>query len=56
MMSKEVRYNTRKMSKWLVVNEEVAFSVDETNAAMPAFLRKKAEEGKGRQGPGDSSL
>ncbi len=51
MMSKEVRFNSRKMSKRLVANCEVAFSVDETNMEMPAFLRKKAEEGKGRKGP-----
>jgi Ca-activated chloride channel family protein len=49
MMSKEVRYNTRKMSKRLVANSEIAFSADETNSAMPAFLRKKSEEGKGRR-------
>jgi hypothetical protein len=48
MMSKEVRFNSRKMSKRLVANCEVAFSVDETNLEMPAFLRKKAEEGKGK--------
>ena len=51
MMSKEVRFNSRKMSKRLVANNEVAFSVDETNFEMPAFLRKKSEEGKGRKGP-----
>jgi Ca-activated chloride channel family protein len=51
MMSKEVRFNSRKMSKRLVANCEVAFSIDETNLAMPAFLRKKSEEGKGRNGP-----
>jgi Ca-activated chloride channel family protein len=51
MMSKEVRYNTRKMSKRLVANMEVAFSMDETNSEMPAFLRKKSEEGRGRKGP-----
>ena len=48
MMSKEVRFNSRKMSKRLVANCEVAFSVDETNLEMPAFLRKKAVEGKGK--------
>ena len=51
MMSKEARFSSRKMSKRLVANCEVAFSVDETTSAMPAFLRKKAEEGKGRKGP-----
>jgi Ca-activated chloride channel family protein len=52
MMSKEVRFNSRKMSKRLVANCEVAFSVDETNSELPAFLRKKSEEGKGRTRPG----
>jgi Ca-activated chloride channel family protein len=51
MMSKEARFSSRKMSKRLVANCEVAFSVDETNSGMPAFLRKKSEEGKGRTGP-----
>jgi Ca-activated chloride channel family protein len=56
MMSKEARFSSRKMSKRLVANMEVAFSVDETNSEMPAFLRKKSEEGRGRKGPEDSSL
>jgi Ca-activated chloride channel family protein len=56
MMSKEVRFNSRKMSRRLVAREESVFSVDETSFEMPAFLRKKSEEGKGRKGPGDSSL
>jgi len=51
MMSKEARFNSRKMSKRLVANSEVAFSSDETNSDMPAFLRKKSEEGRGRKGP-----
>lgn len=51
MMSKEARFSSRKMSKRLVSNSEVAFSMDETNSEMPAFLRKKSEEGKGRKGP-----
>jgi hypothetical protein len=38
------------MSKRLVANCEVAFSVDETNMEMPAFLRKKSEEGRGARG------
>ena len=48
MMSKEARFSSRKMSKRLVANMEVAFSGDETNMEIPAFLRKKAEEGKGK--------
>lgn len=51
MMSKEVRFNSRKMSRRLVAREESVFSVDETSFEMPAFLRKKSEEGKGRKGP-----
>jgi hypothetical protein len=43
MMSKEARFSSRKMSKRLVANCEVAFSVDETNMEMPAFLRKKSD-------------
>ena len=55
MMSKEARYSSRKMSRRNVSVHELAFSMDETYAAMPAFLRKKSEEGKGRKGPDDSS-
>ena len=51
MMSKEARFSSRKMSKRLVANMEVAFSADETNSDIPAFLRKKSEEGRGRTGP-----
>jgi len=53
MMSKEARFSSRKMSKRLVANTEVAFGGDETNSEMPAFLRKKSEEGRGRKGTGD---
>ena len=49
MMSKEIRFSSRKMSSRLASKTEVAYSIDETNSAMPAFLRKKAEEGKGRK-------
>jgi hypothetical protein len=49
LMTKEARFSSRKMSKRLVSNFEVAFSMDETNSEMPAFLRKKSEEGKGRE-------
>jgi Ca-activated chloride channel family protein len=56
MMSKEARFSSRKMSKRLVANFEVAFAGDETNLEMAPFLRKKSEEGRGRKGPGDSSL
>ena len=56
MMSKEARFSSRKMSKRLVSNTEVAFSVDETNSEMPGFLRKKSEEGRGRRAPGQAPL
>lgn len=51
MMSKEVVFSSRKMSRRLVARNEIRFSVDETSFDMPAFLRKKSEEGKGRTGP-----
>jgi len=54
MMSKEARFSSRKMSKRLVANMEVAFSADETNSDMSAFLRKKSEEGRGRRGSIDT--
>jgi Ca-activated chloride channel family protein len=56
MMSKEVRFSSRKMSKRLVAFDDVPFNGDETNSAMAPFLRKKSEEGRGRKGPGDTSL
>lgn len=56
MMNKEVLYSSRKMSRRNVAIHEVAFSMDQTSMDMPAFLRKKSEEGKGRKGPGDSDL
>lgn len=49
MMSKEVMFSQRKMSSRLNARHEVPYSMDETHSAMPSFLRKKAEEGKGRQ-------
>jgi Ca-activated chloride channel family protein len=55
MMSKEVFFNSAKMSRRLVARQEVAFSVDETESVMPAFLRKKSEEGKGRRRPGSGT-
>lgn len=56
MMSKEARFSSRKMSKRLVGFDDMPFGGDETNLAMPTFLRKKSEEGKGRTGPRDSSF
>jgi len=49
MMSKEVHYSYARMSRRNVAKSEVRYSVDETQSTMPAFLRKKAEEGKGRK-------
>lgn len=49
LMSKEVMFSHRKMSSRLSARHEVAYSMDETNSVMPAFLRKKAEEGRGRR-------
>jgi hypothetical protein len=49
MLSKEVRFNTVRLSKRLTERSEVRFSMDQTDAAIPAFLRKKLEEGKGRK-------
>lgn len=50
MMSKEIRFNAMRMSSRLVQKSEAMFSLDETESVMPAFLRKKLEEGKGRKG------
>lgn len=50
MMVKEVRFSMMKMNTRLSSKQEMAYSEDETDLPMPAFLRKKAEEGKGRTG------
>ena len=50
MMSKEARFSSRKMSKRLIANDDIPFVGDQTtNSAIPAFLRKKSEEGIGRK-------
>ena len=50
MMSKEVNYSMVRMSRRLVAHEETEFTGDEIQSmAMPAFLRKKVSEGKGKQ-------
>jgi chromatin segregation and condensation protein Rec8/ScpA/Scc1 (kleisin family) len=54
MMIKEVSYSSMRMSKSLASRSEVMFSVDETESAMPAFLRKKESEGRGRRVPKES--
>jgi len=51
MMVKEVMFSSMRFSQRLVAREEVAFSGDETQSEIPAFLRKKSEEGRGRKGP-----
>lgn len=49
LMSKEVRFNYMRMSGRLTERVEARFSADQTDAAIPAFLRKKLEEVKGRK-------
>lgn len=51
MMSNEARFSSRKLSKRLVAFDDTFFGGDETNSDMPAFVRKKSEEGSGRKGP-----
>jgi len=52
MMSKEVYYSMARMSRRLVASEETEFTGDEIQSMhMPAFLRKKVSEGKGKQAP-----
>ena len=54
MMLKEVSYSAMRMSKSLASRSEVMFSLDETESNMPAFLRKKESEGRGRRTPRQS--
>jgi Ca-activated chloride channel family protein len=48
MMIKEASYSRAKFSKSLVSKQESLYAGDETNFEMPAFLRKKAEVGRGK--------
>ncbi len=48
MMMKEVHYSAMKMSRRLASKQELAYCMDETESEMPAFLRKKESEGRGR--------
>ena len=48
LMFKEASYSRVKFSKSLVSKEEIFYRGDETNSAMPAYLRKKVEEGRGK--------
>ena len=49
MMMKEASYSNIRMSRRLASKSEVLYSIDETNSEMPAFLRKKESEGRGRR-------
>jgi Ca-activated chloride channel family protein len=50
MMSKEVRFSAMRMSNRLAAKAgEVRYGADETDFAIPAFLRKKSQEGRGRK-------
>lgn len=49
MMAKEVHFSSVKLSQRLVAHMDLDYSQDETNAEIPAFLRKKASEGRGRR-------
>ena len=49
MMSKEVRFSAMRMSSRLSVKSEARYSMDETDLVIPAFLRKKSQEGRGRK-------
>jgi len=50
MMEKEVSFSHMRYNTRLSAKDEVAFCHDETNLfEMPAFLRKKASEGRGRK-------
>jgi Ca-activated chloride channel family protein len=52
MMVKEVRFSAMRMSTRLSAKSEARYSSDETDVVMPAFLRKKSQEGRGKQKPG----
>lgn len=49
MMEKEVSYSVLRMSKRSVALQEMRFGKDETDAVMPAYLRRKVTEGRGKQ-------
>ncbi len=49
MMSKEVRFAAMRMSNRLSAKAEERYGADETDFAIPAFLRKKSQEGRGRK-------
>jgi Ca-activated chloride channel homolog len=49
MMSKEIRFSSARMASRLAQVDDAPFDSDQTDAPMPAFLRKKLVEGKGRK-------
>jgi len=49
MMSKEVRFSSSRLAQRLVSSSEVCYSGDETENNVPAFLRKKMSEGRGKR-------
>jgi Ca-activated chloride channel family protein len=49
LMEKEVTFSAVRMMSRQSSKADVHYGGDETEAVMPAFLRKKAEEGKGRK-------
>lgn len=52
MAQKEFAYSSRRLSSRMVARSEAVFSADETaQVDIPAFLRRKAAEGKGRRQP-----
>ena len=54
MMVKEASFSAMRMSKSLASKSELLYRVDETESEMPAFLRKKESEGRGRRTPNQS--
>jgi Ca-activated chloride channel family protein len=45
---KEAHFNSRRTGQRLTAREDTAFTGDETNSTVPAYLRKKTQEGQGR--------
>lgn len=51
MFEKEAMYSAKRLNVRLSAEEAASYSLDETNSMhAPAYLRRKAREGKGRQG------
>lgn len=48
MMSKEAHYSSERLAHRITSKDEMAFVTDETHSEIPAFLRKKLSEGRGR--------